>query len=113
MINTMLLVLALEAVAQPQADLSGPWAFAVVDFGVTNTSRMVLKQSGETLSGTMGTQPLEGTFKGGSISLKTGNRSATGTLAAGQLAGEITQGGRTLKWTAARLPPRSSRCTRR
>ena len=107
MINTMLLVLALGALAQqPQADLSGPWAVAVVDLGVTNTSRMVLKQSGETLSGTMGTQPLEGTFKGGSISFKMGNRNATGTLAAGQLAGELTQGGRTLKWTAARIPPR-------
>jgi acetamidase/formamidase len=106
MIKSLLLVLTLAAVTQPQADLSGPWAFAVVDFGVTNTSRMVLKQSGETLSGTMGTQPLEGTFKGASISLKTGTRSATGTLAGGQLAGELTQGGRTLTWTATRIAPR-------
>src|SRR5262245_46538845 len=106
MIHTMLLFLVLEAFAQPQLDLSGSWAFAVVDFGVTNAGRMVLKQCGEPLTGTIGTQPLERTVKGGAISIKTGNRSAIGTLADGQLAGEITQGGRTLKWTARRIPPR-------
>jgi len=105
MIKTLLVVLAV-AFAQPQADLSGPWAFAVVDLGVTNTSRMVLTQSGETLSGRIGNQPVEGTFRGGAISIKSADRSATGTFAAGQLTGELSQGGRTLKWTATRIPPR-------
>jgi acetamidase/formamidase len=106
MIKMMVLGLALAAVTQPQADLSGSWVFALVDFGVTNTSRLVLKQSGETLSGTLGAQSLEGTVKGGAISFTTSTRSATGTFAAGQLAGELTQSGRTLKWTAVRIPPR-------
>jgi acetamidase/formamidase len=67
---------------------------------------MVLKQSGETLSGTAGPQSLEGTFDGVTISFKSGNRTASGKLANGQLAGELTQGGRTLAWTAVRMPPR-------
>jgi acetamidase/formamidase len=103
--SAFFLVLAL-ALAQPQTDLSGPWAFTVVDLGVPNTTRMVLKQSGGTLSGTVGTQPLDGTVSGTSISFKSGARTASGTLAAGQLAGEVTQGGRTLKWNAVRIPPR-------
>jgi acetamidase/formamidase len=104
--SILVLVLALAAFAQPPADLSGSWALTVVDLGIPATSRMVLEQSGETLTGTVGTQALEGTAKGGSISFKAGNRTASGTLANGQLAGELTQGGRTLKWTAARIPPR-------
>ena len=104
---TLLLVsLLLGAPAPQQGDLSGTWAITVIDFGRPNTTRMVLKHDGQTLTGTLGTQALEGTFSAGEISFKVGNRAAKGKLAEGRLAGEVTQDGRTLEWSAVRLPPR-------
>jgi acetamidase/formamidase len=102
----LLLLLTLGGLAPPQADLSGRWAITVVDFGRPNTTRMVLKQDGDTLSGTIGNQTIDGTVSGGTISFKAGSRTATGTLADGRLSGQVTQGGRTLEWSAVRIPPR-------
>ena len=101
----LLVFLALGGFAR-QADLSGAWAITVIDFGRPNTTRMVLKQNGEILTGTLGTQSLEGTVSGGVISFKVGNRTGKGKVADGRLAGEVTQGGRTLEWSAVRIPPR-------
>jgi amidase len=106
MATLLLLLLSLGQPALPQTDLSGAWAVTVVDFGRPNTSRMVLKHDGGTLTGTLGTQPLEGTVSGSSISFKVGNRTAKGTIADGRLTGEVTQGGRTLRWSAVRMARR-------
>jgi len=106
MATLLLLLLSLGQPALPQTDLSGPWAITVVDFGRPNTSRLVLKHDGGTLTGTLGTQPLEGIVSGSSISFKVGNRAAKGMLADGRLTGEVTQGGRTLEWSAVRVAPR-------
>ena len=106
MATLLLLLLSLGQPALPQADLSGTWAITVVDFGRPNTSRLVLKHDSGTLTGTLGTQPLEGIVSGSSISFKVGNRAAKGMLADGRLTGEVTQGGRTLEWSAVRVAPR-------
>jgi acetamidase/formamidase len=100
------IVLALSSPAQ--TELSGAWAITVVDFGAPNTTRMTLQQAGQTLSGTIGSQTLEGTVSGGDVSFKVGSRTATGRLSEGRLAGTVTQGGRTLEWSAVRIPPRPS-----
>src|SRR5918999_3596666 len=101
-----LLSLVLAVFSPPQTDLSGAWAITVVDFGRPNTTRMSLKQAGDTLTGTIGSQPLEGTFTGSEISFKVGDRTAKGRLSDGRLAGDVTQGGRTGEWSAIRMPPR-------
>ena len=106
MATLLLLLLSLGQPAPAQTDLSGAWAVTVVDFGRPNTSRMVLKHDGTTLTGTYGTQPLEGTVSGNAISFKLGNRTAKGTIADGRLTGEVTQGGRTIEWSAVRVAPR-------
>jgi amidase len=105
----LLLLLTLGGLPAQQTDLSGRWAITVVDFGRPNTTRLVLKQDGDTLSGTIGSQAIEGKVSGGTISFKAGNRIATGKLADGRLSGEVTQGGRTLEWSAVRIPPRADK----
>lgn len=94
---------------QAQPDISGAWAVTVVDFGVPNTMRLVLKKDGDKLTGTLGNQALEGSVTGTDITFKSGNREAKGTLTGGRLAGQVTQGGRTLQWSAERLAPRPAK----
>jgi len=102
-----LLSLVLAVFSPAQTDLSGAWAITVVDFGRPNITRMSLKQTGNTLSGTIGNnQPLEGTITGSEISFTFGSRTAKGRFADGRLAGQVTQGERTLEWSAVRIPPR-------
>jgi acetamidase/formamidase len=103
---TLLLFAILALSAPAQADVSGAWAVTVVDFGTPNTTRMILKQTGETLSGTIGNQPLEGTLTGTEISFKFGNRTAKGRLSDGRLSGDVTVGDRALEWSGVRIPPR-------
>lgn len=105
----LLLALLAAAPTQSQTDLSGAWAITVVDFGRPNTMRMVLKQEGEKLTGTVGNQPLDGTVTGTQIAFKVGSRAAKGKFAGGQLAGDVTQAGRTLEWTAVRIPARPAK----
>ena len=101
------LLLSLSLQAQPA--ISGAWAVTVVDFGLPNTTRLVLKQDGDKLTGTLGNQALEGSLTGADITFKVGNREARGKLTGARLAGQITQGGRTLEWSADRLPPRPAK----
>ncbi len=58
----LLVSLLLSLSLQAQSDISGAWAITVVDFGQPNTTRLVLKQDGDKLTGTLGNQPLEGTL---------------------------------------------------
>ena len=101
-----LLSALLSMSVQAQPNVSGAWAMTVVDFGLPNTSRLVLKQDGEKLTGSLGTQTLEGALDNGAFTFKVGNREARGKLVGGRLAGQVTQGGRTLEWSAERLPQR-------
>ena len=94
---------------QGQPDISGAWAVTVVDFGVPNTMRLVLKQDRDKLTGTLGNQALEGNVAGADVTFKSGNREAKGTLTGDRLAGQVTQGGRTLQWSAERLAPRPAK----
>jgi amidase len=107
----LLLVLLAFASAstQVQTDLTGAWAITVVDFGRPITTRMTLKQAGDTLTGTIGNQALEGTSTGTEISFKVGSRSVKAKIADGRLTGEVTQGGRTLPWSAERIPARPAK----
>jgi amidase len=109
MTTFLLLTLVLEVFTPPQTDLSGAWALTVVDFGRPNTTRMVLKQEGDKLTGTVGNQSLEGSISAGALSFKAGNRTATGKAADGRLAGQVTQDGRTLEWSAVKIPPRPAK----
>ncbi|MGH9720003.1 MAG: acetamidase/formamidase family protein, partial [Bryobacteraceae bacterium] len=87
-------------------NLTGDWAITVDDFGRPSTTRMVLKQEGEKLSGRIGGQTLEGSVNGAEVTFKSGGRSAAGKLANGEIAGEVKQGDRTTTWKAARIPAR-------
>jgi hypothetical protein len=108
-IMPLLVWLLLSLSLQAQSDISGTWAMTVVDFGLPNTTRLILKQDGDKLTGTLGNQPLEGRLAGAEITFKVGNREARGKLSEGRLAGEVTQGGRTLEWSAERLPQRPAK----
>ena len=109
----LLVVLLVSALLSPsrqaQPDISGAWAVTVVDFGVPNTMRLVLKKDGDKLTGTLGNQALEGSVAGSDIAFKVGNREAKGTLTGGRLAGQVTQGGRTLQWSAERIASRPAK----
>lgn len=94
---------------QAQPDISGAWAITVVDFGVPNTMRLVLKQDRDKLTGTLGNQALEGSVAGTDITFKSGNRESKGTVTGSRLTGQVTQGGRTLQWSAERLAPRPAK----
>jgi amidase len=102
----LLLSVLLSVSSDAQPNISGAWAITVVDFGLPITSRLVLKQDGDKVTGTLGNQALEGTLSGADITFKVGNREAKGKLANGRLAGQVTQGGRTLEWSAERLAQR-------
>jgi hypothetical protein len=80
----LLVLLLLSLSLQAQSDLSGAWAITVVDFGLRNTTRLMLKQDGDKLTGTLGNQPLEGTLAGTDITFKVGNREARGRLTDGR-----------------------------
>jgi hypothetical protein len=70
---SLLLVSLVLGIFTPQAgDLSGAWAVTVIDFGRPNTTRMVLKQDGEKLTGhysspVLGERDFTGTVKGNAI----------------------------------------------
>jgi amidase len=109
LLMSLLVSVLLSMSLQAQPATSGAWAMTVVDFGLPNTTRLVLKQDGDKLTGTLGNQALEGSLAGADITFKVGNREAKGKLTGARLAGQITQGGRTLEWSADRLPPRPAK----
>src|SRR5688500_7052926 len=106
---SLLVSVLLSLSLQAQPAISGAWAITIVDFGLPNTTRLVLKQDGDKLTGTLGNQALEGSLAGADLTFKVGNREARGKLTGARLAGQITQGGRTLEWSAERLPPRPAK----
>lgn len=73
-----------------------------------NITRLSLKVEGEKITGWLGGQEISGTLKGSAVEFSSGNRKAKGTLDGNNIRGEVTVGDRTMKWDAARLPPRPS-----
>ena len=99
---SLLFLAAISAFAQ--GDLSGQWAITIYDeFGRPDTRRLLFKQEGEKLTGTVGGQSVEGAVKGAELSFKIGGITANGKLVNGELEGEVTRGDRTSKWKAVRL----------
>jgi amidase len=96
--------LALHAAAQ--GSVAGEWMITRHDPFGSDVARLVLAVNGETLSGTLRGRPIEGVVKGTAIEFKLGDAVAKGNLVGAELSGEITQGERTVKWTAVRIPPR-------
>ncbi len=69
---TGLLLTASSLVAQGQTDLTGKWEFSVVTANGTGTPIVILKQRGDSLSGTYesargGLRQLDGTYKSGLV----------------------------------------------
>ena len=98
---------ALSSVAlAAQPGVAGEWMITMHDLFGPNVQRLVLTVSGETLSGTLGRQKVNGTVKGSAIEFKLDNAFVKGMLDGNELKGEAVFSDRTLKWTAVRMPPR-------
>jgi amidase len=104
--RTILVVMLPAAMALAQDDLSGDWMISVYESERPNITRMVLKVEGEKLTGWVRGGALTGTISGNQLEFKVGNAPAKGVFEQGELKGEATFGGRTVKWKAVRLPKR-------
>jgi hypothetical protein len=69
------------------AGLDGTFTGAIVRFGDPQFSRVVLKTTGDKLTGTWGGTALEGTLRGTTVEISYGQNKLTGTLAAASAAG--------------------------
>jgi acetamidase/formamidase len=101
-IFTGFLSIALNA----QGTLSGEWIVTVNELAGPNVMRMTLAVSGDTVTGSAGSQKIEGTIKDNAIEFKLGRGTAKGTRVGDELQGEATFPDRTVKWTARRVQPR-------
>jgi amidase len=101
--SLVLVLWATSAGAQPS--IAGDWAATLLDpFGPTVT-RLSLSVNGQTVSGSLAGRPIEGTLTGGTLTFTVRNATATGTLDGTGLKGDLVFTDRTVKWTAARIPP--------
>jgi len=91
-----------------QSGLAGEWMITVHDQFSTDVGRLLLVVNGDVLSGTLRGRSIEGTVKGNAIEFKVQNAVVKGTLEGSELTGEAAFPDRTAKWTAVRIPPRSS-----
>jgi amidase len=92
--------------ATGQETVAGEWMLTLDDQFGPNIVRLSLVVAGETLTGTAGNRPIEGTVRGATIQFKGGNLTASGSLEGGALHGQALFPDRTVKWTAVRVPPR-------
>jgi acetamidase/formamidase len=109
------LLVSATALAQPQA-LDGDWLLGQEVYGNTLYRRLVLKNDGGTVSGTLGRQSIEGTVQGAAVHFVSKNSDQSdvfdGTLSNGVLSGTTvhtqTDDPRTEKttWSAHRIPAR-------
>jgi len=81
---TGLLLATSSLAAQGPTDLTGKWEFSVVTANGTGTPTVVLKQKGDSLSGTYesargGLRQLDGTFKAGLVVFTVHPNDASGT----------------------------------
>jgi amidase len=89
-----------------QGTVAGEWMLTLHELSGPNIMRLSLAVSGDALSGSAGTQKVEGTIKGNAIEFKLGNAIAKGARAGDELQGEAAFQNRTVKWNAVRIPPR-------
>ncbi|HZI80411.1 MAG TPA: acetamidase/formamidase family protein [Vicinamibacterales bacterium] len=100
------LILALLVTpGRAQQGIAGDWVLTMYDTFAPNVMRLSLTVAGERLSGSAAGRPIEGTFSGRTVTFTVRNGKATGTLEGTELKGDILFPDRTLKWTAARIPP--------
>lgn len=92
--------------ATGQETVAGEWMLTLDDQFGPNVMRLSLVVAGETLTGTAGNRPIEGTVRGATIQFKAGNLTASGSLEGRALHGQALFPDRTVKWTAVRVPPR-------
>ncbi len=97
------LSLAAAAVGQ---DVSGDWALSVFESDRPTMMRLTLKVDGVKLIGTSGGRALEGTVDGRSVTFQVDGNPVKGVIEGATMSGEVTMRGRTMKWSAARIPPR-------
>ena len=101
--SLVIVLWATPAGAQPS--VAGDWAATLLEpFGPTVT-RLSLSVNGQTVSGSLSGRPVEGTLTGGTLTFKVRNATATATLDGTGLKGDLVFPDRTVKWTAARIPP--------
>ena len=94
------------APATAQQNVAGDWLITAYEQFGPNVTRLSLSVEGETLTGTFGGRPIEGTARGSAIEFKGGNLNATGSLDGAELKGEVVFPDRTVTWSAVRIPPR-------
>src|ERR1051326_917005 len=113
-IRALLFLLACAAYAQNSSSPAGKWIFNLKYVGENNYERLQLDLNGNALTGKMGNNPFEGTFRNGRIEGTVKTQGQTFQLE-GTLAGDRMQGTATvvemkvdLKWEAYREPAKSS-----
>jgi hypothetical protein len=94
-----------------QDSVAGEWMVTAHEQFGPNYMRLTLSVSGDKVTGSAGNRMLEGTVKDGAIEFKMDNATVKATLEGGELKGEAVFPDRTVKWTAARIPPRPPKPT--
>jgi acetamidase/formamidase len=94
------------SIACAQSDIAGDWMLSIFEWQRPSVMRLSLTVTGGQISGKYGSRELEGTTSGRNVTFKLGNSTATGIVEGGRMNGEVTIGGRTVKWEAERLPKR-------
>jgi amidase len=101
--SLVLVLCATPAVAQPS--IAGDWALTLFDTFGPSVVRLSLTVNGQSVNGLMAGQPVEGTFTRGTLTFTVRNATATGTLEADGLKGDLVFPDRTAKWAGVRIPP--------
>jgi amidase len=99
------LLAALWTTPAAAQSIAGDWALTLHDPFGPGVMRLSLAVNGETVSGTAGGRPVDGTFTRGTLTFKVRNGTATATLDGAELKGDLAFPDRTVKWTGVRIPP--------
>jgi amidase len=86
--------------------IAGDWVLTVHEQFGPSVMRLSLTVAGTKLTGTIGGRPIDGSVQGSAIEFKSNNLTAKGLLDGAALSGDASFPDRTVKWTAARMPPR-------
>src|SRR5688572_29354504 len=106
--HTAFLLALLSQSAVAQQTIAGDWMVTIHEQFGPNVMRLTLAIAGEKVTGTAGSRRLEGTVRGTTVDLTMDKVTVKGSLEGAELKGEAIFPDRTVKWTAARIPPRPS-----